>query len=99
MNGPPLAPAVKPSRGLGPIERRIGESFAATEERALTIADLCDHAFHLEGQPATPRQRRSAGGQRRSATVAGSVMGGCRYERAYPAPPQPPLAQRADPVS
>jgi hypothetical protein len=48
------------SRGPGQIEQRIGELFAATRDRALSIADICDHAFALDGAPPTRVQRLSA---------------------------------------
>jgi hypothetical protein len=49
------------SRGLGKVERRIGELFAATEDRALSVGELARHAFGL-GPNATPdrKQRLSA---------------------------------------
>jgi len=48
------------SRGLGQIEKRIGKLFAATKDRALSVADICDHAFELNGATATRPQRLSA---------------------------------------
>ena len=48
------------SRGSGRLEKTIGELFAATKDRALSIADICDHAFGLAGTPATRAQRLSA---------------------------------------
>jgi hypothetical protein len=48
------------SRGPGQIEQRIGELFAATRDRALSVSDICDHAFGLNGAPATRAQRLSA---------------------------------------
>jgi hypothetical protein len=48
------------SRGPGQIEQRISELFAATRERALSVADIADHAFALSGAPASRAQRLSA---------------------------------------
>jgi hypothetical protein len=48
------------SRGPGRIEQRIGELFAATRDRALSITDITDHAFGLAGKPASRVQRLSA---------------------------------------
>jgi hypothetical protein len=48
------------SRGLGQIERRISELFAAAKDRALSVADICDHTFELDGAIATRAQRLSA---------------------------------------
>jgi hypothetical protein len=48
------------SRGPGSIEARIGDLFAATRDRALSITDITDHAFALDGKPATRAQRLSA---------------------------------------
>jgi hypothetical protein len=48
------------SRGPGQIEQRISELFATTKDRALSIADICDHAFRLAGEPASQTQRLSA---------------------------------------
>ena len=47
------------SRGPGAIETRIGELFAATNDRALSVAALADHAFALKGNPASRAQRLS----------------------------------------
>lgn len=49
------------SRGSGRIERRIGELFAATKDRALSIGDLASYAFELtDGVPPDRKQRLSA---------------------------------------
>jgi hypothetical protein len=48
------------SRGPGRIEQRITKLFAATKDRALSVADLCNHAFELHGAPASRAQRLSA---------------------------------------
>jgi hypothetical protein len=48
------------SRGPGQIEQRIGELFATTRDRALSITDITAHVFALEGAPATRAQRLSA---------------------------------------
>jgi len=48
------------SRGPGTIEQRIGDLFAATRDRALSIADISDYAFALNGVPANRKQRLSA---------------------------------------
>jgi hypothetical protein len=49
------------SKGPGRIERRIGELFAATKDRALSIGDLARHAFELpDGWWPDRKQRRSA---------------------------------------
>jgi hypothetical protein len=48
------------SHGPGQIERRIIDLFAATRDHALSITDITDHAFVLEGKPATRAQRLSA---------------------------------------
>src|SRR5437867_2973225 len=47
------------SRGPGWVEQRVGELFAATRNRALSVADLCDHVFRLAGTPASRSQRIS----------------------------------------
>jgi hypothetical protein len=41
------------SRGPGEIERRIGELFAATRDRARSVAEICDQAFELVGAAST----------------------------------------------
>jgi hypothetical protein len=46
--------------GAGTIEKRIAELFAATTDRALSIADVADNAYGLGGRPATREQRLSA---------------------------------------
>jgi hypothetical protein len=48
------------SQGPGTIEKRIADLFAATKDRALSVADIADHAFELAGRPATREQRLSA---------------------------------------
>jgi hypothetical protein len=48
------------SHGPGQIEKRIGELFAATQDRALSVADICDAAFALDGATASRAQRLSA---------------------------------------
>jgi hypothetical protein len=48
------------SKGPGTIEKRIADLFAATKDRALSVADIADHAFELAGRPATREQRLSA---------------------------------------
>jgi hypothetical protein len=48
------------SKGMGIVERRIAELFAATRDRALSIADVTDHAFKLKGRVPTRAQRISA---------------------------------------
>lgn len=47
------------SRGPGAIETRIGELFAVTLDRALSIGELTDHAFALHGKAASRAQRLS----------------------------------------
>jgi hypothetical protein len=48
------------SKGPGEIEKRTAELLAATRDRALTVAEIADHAFALNGRPATRAQRLSA---------------------------------------
>jgi hypothetical protein len=48
------------SKGPGGVEARIAELLAATRDRALTVAEIADHAFALNGRPATRAQRLSA---------------------------------------
>src|ERR1700730_7795875 len=48
------------SQGPGTIEKRIAALFAATKDRALSVADITDRAFGLSGRPATREQRLSA---------------------------------------
>src|SRR5580704_4859725 len=48
------------SKGPGSVEARVAELFAATRDRALTIGDLADNAYGLNGQPATRAQHLSA---------------------------------------
>jgi hypothetical protein len=48
------------SKGPGQVERRIAELFAATRDRALSVAEIADHAFELGRRPATRAQRLSA---------------------------------------
>jgi hypothetical protein len=47
------------SRGPGQIEKRIGALFAKTRDRALSVDELCDVAFHLDGETASRSQRLS----------------------------------------
>jgi hypothetical protein len=47
------------SRGPGSIEARIGDLFAASQDRALSVDDLAAHAFALDGKPPTRAQRLS----------------------------------------
>jgi hypothetical protein len=46
------------SKGSGRIERRIGELFAATKDRALSVGDLARHAFELADGVAPDRKQR-----------------------------------------
>jgi hypothetical protein len=46
------------SKGSGRIERRIGELFAATKDRALSVSDLARHAFELPDGVAPDRKQR-----------------------------------------
>jgi hypothetical protein len=48
------------SQGPGTIEKRIADLFAATKDRALSVAEIADHAFELADRPATREQRLSA---------------------------------------
>jgi hypothetical protein len=48
------------SQGAGAIENRIAELIAATRDRGLTVAELADFAFGLDGATATRAQRLSA---------------------------------------
>ena len=48
------------SKGPGAVEARIAELLAATRDRGLSVAELADHAFGLNGRPATRAQRLSA---------------------------------------
>jgi hypothetical protein len=48
------------SRGHGKIERRIGELFAATKDRALSVGELAAHAFELTSGVPNRKQRLSA---------------------------------------
>lgn len=48
------------SRGPGQIEQRIGDLFAANRNRALSVDEIADHAFALDGKAATRAQRLSA---------------------------------------
>jgi hypothetical protein len=47
------------SRGPGTIETRIGDLFAASRDRALSVEELAAHAFALDGKPPTRAQRLS----------------------------------------
>jgi hypothetical protein len=46
------------SRGAGRLERRIGELFAATKDRALSISALASYAFELADGVAPDRKQR-----------------------------------------
>src|SRR5690242_11598398 len=46
------------SRGPGRIEQRIGELFAATKDRTLSIGELARHAFELGDGIAPDRKQR-----------------------------------------
>jgi hypothetical protein len=46
------------SKGSGRVERRIGELFAATRDRGLSVADLARHAFELADDVAPDRKQR-----------------------------------------
>jgi hypothetical protein len=48
------------SKGRGQVESRIAELFAATRDRALTVAEIADNAYGLGGRRATRAQRLSA---------------------------------------
>jgi hypothetical protein len=48
------------SKGPGQIERRIAELFAETRDRALSVEDICDRGFALNGGLASRAQRLSA---------------------------------------
>jgi hypothetical protein len=48
------------SRGPGTVEQRIAELFAATRDRALSIDDIVDNAYQLDGTRPTREQRLSA---------------------------------------
>jgi hypothetical protein len=48
------------SRGPGRLERAITELFNATEDKALSIGEICDVAFQLGGLTASRAQRLSA---------------------------------------
>jgi hypothetical protein len=49
------------SRGSGRIERRIGELFAATKDRALSVGEIAAHALELPlGMAPDRKQRLSA---------------------------------------
>jgi hypothetical protein len=48
------------SRGLGNIETRIADLFAASHDRALSMGEIADYAFELGGRPASRAQRLSA---------------------------------------
>ena len=45
------------SKGTGRIESRIGELFAATKDRGLSVADLARHAFQLQDGVAPDRKQ------------------------------------------
>jgi hypothetical protein len=46
------------SRGSGRIERRIGELFAGSKDRAVSIGDLAAHAFELKDGAVPDRKQR-----------------------------------------
>ena len=46
------------SRGLGEIERRIGELFAATKDRALSVGEIAAYAFELTNGAIPNRKQR-----------------------------------------
>jgi DnaJ-like protein len=46
------------SRGHGKVERRVGELFATTKDRALSVGDLARHAFTLGPDAAPDRKQR-----------------------------------------
>jgi hypothetical protein len=46
------------SRGSGRIERRIGELFAATKDRALSVTELAARAFDLRPGVLPDRKQR-----------------------------------------
>ena len=48
------------SRGPGSVETRIGDLFAANQDRALSIDEIARHAFSLGDQPPSRAQRLSA---------------------------------------
>lgn len=48
------------SKGPGIIERRVEQLFETTRDRALSVADVADVAFELDGATATREQRLSA---------------------------------------
>lgn len=48
------------SRGPGAVEARIADLLAATRDRALTVEDLADNAYALNGSRPTREQRLSA---------------------------------------
>lgn len=48
------------SKGPGIVERRIAELVAATRDRPVSVSTIADHAFLLNGKPASRAQRLSA---------------------------------------
>jgi hypothetical protein len=48
------------SKGPGTIESRIADLFAATRDRALSVAEIAGHAFDMGGGTPTRAQRLSA---------------------------------------
>src|SRR5713101_837797 len=48
------------SKGAGIVERRIADLLAATRDRALSIDDIVDNAYALNGAKPTRAQRLSA---------------------------------------
>src|SRR3954452_10225249 len=63
------------SRGPGRVEQRIGELFAGTKDRPLSIGELAAHAFNLDNGIAPDRKQRLSATRaahrllRRAATV------------------------------
>jgi hypothetical protein len=47
------------SRGPGSIETRIGDLFAASQDRTLSVDEIAAHAFALDGNPPIRAQRLS----------------------------------------
>jgi hypothetical protein len=48
------------SKGPGAVEARIADLLAATRDRALTVGDVADNAYRLNGRKPTREQRLSA---------------------------------------
>src|SRR4051794_6887778 len=65
------------SQGPGRLEAAIAELFSVNKDPALSVGDICDHAFTLGGRPASRAQRLSATGaahQLRRAAAASSAV-------------------------